>query len=108
MCCDSERSFRLHGIGCRIRPPPEITRKRNLFHPSMDTRLLKSLKGRGLSERKTRLRATFGEKPAPMTVECAMHPLLPRAKLGSRLAGILLHTCAQGRVLEKVVCISSA
>jgi hypothetical protein len=30
----------------------------------MDARLLKSLKGRGLSERKTRLRATFGENPA--------------------------------------------
>jgi hypothetical protein len=34
-----------------------------------------------------------------------MHPLLTRAKLGSRLAGILLHTCARGRPFEKVVCI---
>jgi hypothetical protein len=62
---NGERSFRLQGIGYGARPPPEVPRKRNFFHPAMNARFLKGLKGRGLSECKTRLHATFGKNPAP-------------------------------------------
>src|SRR6202522_509966 len=50
ICRDRELSFRPQRNRCGVRPPPEITRKRNFFHPAMNARFLESLKGRGLSE----------------------------------------------------------
>jgi hypothetical protein len=61
---NGKRSFRLQCVGYGARPPPVVARKRNFFHPAMNARFLKSLKGRGLSECKTRLHATFGKNPA--------------------------------------------